>query len=339
MKLGIFGTGAIMPVALTAMQAVPAIIKKAIFARPHSLERGKALADHYAIETVYTDARRMLQEADISTVYIALTNAVHYAYAKMALLAGKHVILEKPFCPHLAETKALAELARNRHLYLLEAMPLWHSPVYEKIQSLLSKIGPIRLVQCNYSQYSSRYDKYLSHEVLPAFDPAQFGGALYDLNVYPIAFTTGLFGRPKAVQYTCHKGWNGVDTSGVLLLRYPGFEAVLSAAKDSESPSFMMVQGENGWLQVPGKPIFMEKMQWAFTKDVSHDQFSLGQGQNKLPVQTYQAVHEANRMTAEFREYAQIIDGGDKDTAEKFLTMTLIASEVLDEAAQYLAKP
>ncbi len=333
MKLGIFGTGAIMPVALTAMQAVPAIAKKAIFARPHSLERAKTLATQYNIENVYTDAQQMLQEADIDTVYIALTNAVHYAYAKMALLMGKHVIAEKPFCPHFTEAEALAKLARERQLILLEAMPLWHSPVYEEICRLLPKLGSIRLVQCNYSQYSSRYDRYLARDVLPAFDPAQYGGALYDLNVYNIAFVTGLFGSPEAVRYMCHKGWNGVDTSGVLLLRYPGFAAVLSAAKDSESPSFLMVQGENGWLQVPGKPIFMEKVQWAFTKDVSHDQFSLGKGDNKPSVQIYQAPQEQNRMTAEFREYARIIDSGDRAAAEKFLTMTLTASKVLDEAA------
>lgn len=333
MKLGIFGTGAIMPVALTAMQAVPTIAKKAIFARAHSRERAKALATQYHIENVYTDAQRMLQEADIDTIYVALTNVVHYAYAKMALLVGKHVIVEKPFCSHFTEAEALAKLAREQQLILLEAMPLWHSPVYEKVFHLVPKLGPIRLIQCNYSQYSSRYDRYLAHDVLPSFDPAQCGGALYDLNVYNIAFATGLFGSPETVRYLCHKGWNGVDTSGVLLLSYPGFTAVLSAAKDSESPSFLMVQGENGWLQVPGKPIFMEKVQWAFTKDVSHNQFSTGQRQNKLSVQTYQVPQKQNRMTAEFREYARIIDSGDRATAEKFLTMTLIASKVLDEAA------
>lgn len=66
---------------------------------------------------------------------------------------------------------------------------------------------------------------------------------------------------------------------------------------------------------------------------MSHDQFSTGQRQNKLSVQTYQVPQKQNRMTAEFREYARIIDSGDRATAEKFLTMTLIASKVLDEAA------
>lgn len=334
MKLGIIGTGAIIPVALAGMSAVPSIQKNAILARPHSLERGVELAVKFHIGKVYTDMHQMLSEADMDTVYIALVNSVHYAYAQTALLAGKNVILEKPFCPQFAETESLAELARERQLFLLEAMPLWHSPVYEKIRTLLEAIGPIRLVQCNYSQYSSRYDRYLNHEVLPAFDPKNFGGALYDLNVYNIAFTTGLFGRPDRVEYACHTGWNGVDTSGTLLLCYPGFQAVLSAAKDSESPSFMLVQGEKGWLQVPGKPIYMEKLRWAFTKDADHDQFSLHKGQELQGVQEYVPPQKSNRMTAEFREYARIIDRCDTAAGEKFLDRTLTASRVLDMAVK-----
>lgn len=197
MDVGVLGSGAIVPVALASMEAVPGIRVKALWCREHSRQRGEALAREYGISQVFTDLESLFREGGVDTVYIALVNPVHYAYARAALLAGKNVILEKPFCPSFAQAQDLAELARRQGLFLLEAMPLWHGALFRKVRELVPRLGPIRVVQCNYSQYSSRYDRYLQKEVLPAFDPAAFGGALYDLDVYNIAFAAGLFGGRK----------------------------------------------------------------------------------------------------------------------------------------------
>lgn len=206
MDVGVLGSGAIVPVALASMEAVPGIRVKALWCREHSRQRGEALAREYGIFQVFTDLESLFREGGVDTVYIALVNPVHYAYARAALLAGKNVILEKPFCPSFAQAQDLAELARRQGLFLLEAMPLWHGALFRKVRELVPRLGPIRVVQCNYSQYSSRYDRYLQKEVLPAFDPAAFGGALYDLDVYNIAFATGLFGRPEKVAYAPNRG-------------------------------------------------------------------------------------------------------------------------------------
>lgn len=333
MKLAMLGTGAIAPVALAAMEAVPSIRVEALWCRQHSRQRGEALAREYGIPRVVTDCRALFQEADVDTAYIALVNPVHYAYARKTLLAGKNVILEKPFCTRFAQTQELAELARKKGLFLLEAMPLWHGALFRKIRELVPALGPIRLVQGNYSQYSSRYDRYLKGEVLPAFDPALAGGALYDLNVYNIAWTAGLFGLPEKVLYAPNRGWNGVDTSGVLLLGYPGFQATLSAAKDSDSPSFFQIQGEQGWLKVEGKPIHPEKLKWAFRQGPDLDQFNTGTVKKEKATESWEPPERANRMVEEFEDFARIVDGKKKEEAEKYLQMTLAASKVLERAA------
>ena len=254
-----------------------------------------------------TDLEALFREGGVDTVYIALVNPVHYAYARAALLAGKNVILEKPFCPSFAQARDLAELAQRQGSFLLEAMPLWHGALFRKVRDLVPKLGPIRVVQCNYSQYSSRYDRYLQKEVLPAFDPAAFGGALYDLNVYNIAFAVGLCGRPEKVAYAPNRGWNGVDTSGVLLLQYPGSQAVLTAAKDSDSPSFLQIQGEKGWIEVPGKPNEAEQLRWCIG----------GKTEEYIP------VPEKSRMIQEFRNFSRA--AAERDTAfmERELAITL----------------
>lgn len=97
MKLGIIGTGKIVHEALFALEPVQNIEKEAIFARPHSQAKAEELAKKYNIAQIYTDYEELLAKADVECVYIGLVNSAHYSYAKAALLAGKHVILEKPY--------------------------------------------------------------------------------------------------------------------------------------------------------------------------------------------------------------------------------------------------
>lgn len=336
MKLGFMGSGAIMPVALAAVSQVPAWEKCALWVRPHSEERGHFLAEKYGIQKVYTDLDAFLEDPEIETVYIALINPVHAFYARKALLHGKNVLLEKPFTTSYAQARELAALARVKRLYLLETMPLWHTPIFDRVQELVTTLGKLRLIQCNYSQYSSRYDAYQKGQVLPAFDPELYGGALYDLNVYNLDFALALLGRPEAARYHANRGWNGVDTSGVLVLDYPGCRAELTAAKDSDSPSFLQVQGEKGWLRVEGKPIHMESVTWQYTQGPDKDQFATAGGKAAKPrAQSAHAPVEVNRMVPEFREYARIIGGEWSGEAQECLEWSLWESEILEKVIRH----
>lgn len=337
MKLGFMGSGAIMPVALAAVSQVPSWEKTAIWVRPHSAERGRELAEKYGIQKVYTDLDAFLEDPEIETVYIALINPVHAVYARKALLHGKNVLLEKPFCTRYADALELAALARVKRLYLLETMPLWHSPVFARVQELVPTLGKLRLIQCNYSQYSSRYDAYKEGKVLPAFDPALYGGALYDLNVYNLDFALALLGKPEKAEYHPNRGWNGVDTSGVLVLDYPGCRVELTAAKDSDSPSFLQVQGEKGWLRVEGKPIHMSRVTWQYTQGPDRDQFTTaGTAEKGLERHTAQAPAETNRMVPEFREYARIIRGEWSGEAQECLEWSLEEARILEQVRESL---
>ena len=186
MRLGIVGTGLIVTEALKALSVLSQIECTAICAREHSKGKAESFAVQYGIKEVFTDYDRMLEETDADTVYIGIVNTQHFPYAKKALEKGKNVILEKPFCTSFEETEILIELAKEKKHFLFEAMTSCHQPLYQKMKEYLPEIGRICYVQGNYSQYSSRYDAYLRHEVHSAFDPAYFGGALYDLGIYPL---------------------------------------------------------------------------------------------------------------------------------------------------------
>lgn len=249
MRIGIVGSGKIVEECLETTKSIKSITCVALCVREESIKKGEALADKYNVPYVYTDYLRMLQSAEIDFVYIGIINSLHFKYSKLALEANKNVICEKPFTSNVKEAEELKELAMNNKLFLFEAVTFLYSPNFKYIKENIEKIGDIKLIQCNYSQYSSRYDDYKNGIVHAAFDQAFSGGALYDINVYNVHFVVGLFGYPEEIRYIANIGFNGIDTSGILVLEYPNYKAICIGAKDSESPSFAMIQGTEGYIK------------------------------------------------------------------------------------------
>lgn len=252
MKLGIMGHGPIVGWFLDAVAHVKTADAAALYNRPQSAAQGQALAEKYGIPAVYTDFEAFLADETMDTVYLALPNSLHYEYALRILNAGKHAIVEKPFTATAAQARHLAELAREKKLFLFEAITTCHLPHVKKLKELLPRIGDISLVQCNYSQYSSRYDLLMDGELTNMFDPRFAGGCLMDINSYNIHFVTEVFGAPEYIQYFPRMGASGVDVSGAAILQYETFPASCIGAKDSASHSFAMVQGRYGNLIIDG---------------------------------------------------------------------------------------
>jgi len=254
MRLGIAGSGMIVEDCLGAVAEADGVTPVAICAREKSRDRAEALAARHGVGSTVYDYDELLGRRDVDAVYVGLVNDLHYDYAKRALEAGKHAIVEKPFTATLAEAEGLASIARSRGLFLFEAAPTLHMPLFRSVVERAAGIGRIGLVQCSYCQRSSRYDRYLSGDVAPAFDPAHAGGALRDLNVYNIHLAVRLLGLPRTAYYAARRGWNGVDTSGSALLGYDGASASCAAAKDADGPGFSLIVGESGWIRADGSP-------------------------------------------------------------------------------------
>ena len=214
------------------------------------LERGRAFAAEFGISSVYTDMDEMLRSPDIDIVYVASPNSVHYRQAKAALLAGKHVICEKPFTSTVAETDELIGIAKEKGLFLFEAITTAHHPHYAWVRQQLPCLGKLKLVSATFCQYSSRYPALLQGKATPVLDHAFAGGALMDINLYNIHFAVGLFGKPQRVHYFPNRHETGVDISGIVILEYPGFVCQCTGAKDSSAINGIQVIGEDGLVAV-----------------------------------------------------------------------------------------
>ncbi|HHJ7346347.1 TPA: Gfo/Idh/MocA family protein, partial [Streptococcus pyogenes] len=186
MKLAVLGTGMIVKEVLPVLQKIDGIDLVAILSTVRSLTTAKDLAKAHHMPLATSKYEAILGNEEIDTVYIGLPNHLHFAYAKEALLAGKHVICEKPFTMTAGELDELVVIARKRKLILLEAITNQYLSNMTFIKEHLDQLGDIKIVECNYSQYSSRYDAFKRGDIAPAFNPKMGGGALRDLNIYNI---------------------------------------------------------------------------------------------------------------------------------------------------------
>ncbi len=316
MNIGIMGNGYIVNVLLETCSCIENIKFVSLCVRPGSKEKGEDISKKYGIEKVHFDIDDFLNDDCVDTVYIGVINSLHYEYAMKCLLAGKNVICEKPFTKTFKEADELFKTADKMGVYLFEAITTIHMPMYKKVREHIKNIGTPRIINCSFCQYSSRYDKYLSGDVAPVFKKELFGGALVDLNIYNIHFTVSIFGEPKNVFYFPNYGKNGVDVSGVLIMDYGEFKAVCIASKDSQSESYAIIQGENGFIKIGSSLNNCENC----IIDTSNCK------------EIFDGFQDHGRMYYEFSAFIRIIEKNDKTTYDVLKNETLLTMKVLEKA-------
>ncbi|MFC6182239.1 Gfo/Idh/MocA family protein [Lactiplantibacillus daowaiensis] len=316
MRLGILGTGKIVTDFLTMVGDLPEIELAGILSAPRSVTKAQALQTKYGIAKVYTDYDLLLADASIDTVYVALPNALHYQFTKQALEQGKNVICEKPFTLDSTQLAELEKLALSQDVVLVEAITNQYLPNYQAIKQALPDLGSLKIIECNYSQYSSRYDQFKAGVVLPAFNPKLGGGALMDLNIYNIHFVVGLLGAPTSVHYAANVA-RDIDTSGVLTLTYPGVQVVCIGAKDCDAPVKSTIQGTDGSIVVNGPTNTVE----SYTEQV-----------RGAASKTQQLNRHPHRMFAEFARFDRVIADHDMAFVKTQLAHSKQVMAVVDAA-------
>ncbi|MDE6168008.1 MAG: Gfo/Idh/MocA family oxidoreductase [Acetatifactor sp.] len=313
-RLGTMGSGVIVHSILDHVKNTDGINLEAVYSRTE--EKGRALAGEYGCSRVYTDMDAFLGTDEINTVYIATPNLLHYEQAKKALLAGKHVILEKPFCTRALQAEELIRLAKERHLFLVEAAPTTFLPNFQILKRELPRVGRVKLVLANYSQYSSRYDAVLRGEVPNIFNPAYAGGCLMDINFYNVYLNAALFGRPqKAVYYpNCHGEL--ADTSGMMVMQYEGFVSTNAGAKDTWGVNFFQIEGEQGYIYIQDGSNGLARIR-VVTKEEDT---------------TYNQQDNPDRWYYEVQELTRLLLADDYDSIYSRLDITLEATEIIEDA-------
>lgn len=313
MKIGILGTGMIVKDLMRTIDQLN-LDYAAILGTEVTRKETEEIAAVNHLQKCFFDYDEML-ESEVDTIYVALPNFLHFQFAKKALEAGKHVILEKPGTANFGEFQELKKLAQQQDKILIEAMTTHYLPAFRKLKEDLVQLGNLKIVSVNYSQYSSRYDSFKAGEILPAFDPEKAGGALMDLNVYNLHFVVGLFGEPANVRYYANIEKN-IDTSGIMILDYGMFKAVCIGAKDCKAPILSSLQGDGGNITITVPVNQMTAYTHSDNRGNSNEkQFEEGK----------------HRMYYEFREFGRIIDEHDTKKAEEMLEISMAVSKIMQE--------
>lgn len=317
MNLATIGTSAITRMMIDHSRELENLHLIASYSR--DLKKAEVFAAEFGMKKAYDNLDAMFADPEIDTVYIASPNTLHYPQARKALEAGKNVILEKPFASTQEQAQDLFETAEKNGVMIFEAITNIHTPNFGLLRDQLSMAGQIREAVLNFSQYSSRYDKYKMGIVENAFDPQKDGGALTDINIYNIHLINALFGRPVSVSYYPVFGFNGIDTSGVLILQYPDFVATCIASKDSSAPSVATIQGDAGTFVIDEAAVGIMK----------HVQFQpVHKGEEPLEISIDQGPH----MTYEMMDFMTAIDEKDHEMYRQYKAETLDAMAILEEA-------
>lgn len=311
-KLGTIGSGVIVHSILDNVMVTDGITLEAVYSR--SEEKAAALAKEYGCQKTYTDMDAFLADESINLVYIATPNLLHFPQAKKALLAGKNVLLEKPFTTTYAHAQELATIAREKGLLLIEAAPTSFLPNFAILKNELPKIGNIKLVMSNYSQYSSRYDAVLRGEVPPVFDPAFGGGCLMDINFYNVLLNVLLFGAPKSATYHANRPAGLSDTSGIMVMEYDGFVSTNVGAKDTWGVNFFQIEGENGYIYVENGSNGIQSVRTV----------------TKTGDDTYNLQSSTDRWFYEIQELTRLLLNNERESLDARLDTTLTTIQVIE---------
>lgn len=320
MKLATIGSGAIVDLMYKSIEGIDGIEPVAVYSR--TMDKAEAFAQKHKVKKAFDDLDTMLADDEIDTVYIASPNSLHFPQAKKALEAKKNVILEKPFTATKEEAQELFDLAEKNGVMIFEAITNIHTPNYGLLRDNLDKVGKVRDVVLNYSQYSSRYPQYMEGKVANVFNPEMNGGALVDINIYNIHLATALFGKPMNIQYFPVMGWNGVDTSGVLVMEYPDKVITCIGAKDSSSEPLGLIQGDLGTMQITG----------GSTGRVTDVDFLPPRKEDQVIEPERISIDQGLHMTYEFIDFLTALNENNQDLYNKCKEQTLLVADILDEA-------
>lgn len=245
LHIGLIGAARIAPYGIIdPVRAEPRAGLLAVAARDPV--RAAAFAAEHGIPRVYHDYRTLLADPEIGLVYIATPPINHAELAILALEAGKHVLVEKPFSLTAAEARAVLAVARQTGRRVVEAMHAVHHPLFHRIHDLVAAgtLGRVRFV-------SSRFDITLA-------DPDDFrwqgrlgGGALMDLGVYPLALVRRLLGEHFTVERAIANLRGDTDEAFEADLSYPdGVVARVSASFVAPLVADLRIEGERGTMSV-----------------------------------------------------------------------------------------
>jgi predicted dehydrogenase len=209
------------------------------------LAKANEFADKFEIPNRHQGYEALVNDPEVDVVYVSTPHPWHHQHTLLALNAGKHVLLEKPFTINAREAQEIKELAAVKKLFVLEAMWTRFLPSMDAIFEVISSgvLGEIKLITADHSQY-------LPH-VPRLWEPELGGGALLDLGIYPVSFAVRVLGLPSRATAKATLTGQQVDETTSIIFEYEsGAQASLTTCMSAAGPVTATVVGTYGRIEI-----------------------------------------------------------------------------------------
>ncbi|MDM5177756.1 Gfo/Idh/MocA family oxidoreductase [Massilia sp. DJPM01] len=244
-RWGILGTGKIARAFATALRDTPGAVLAGVASR--SLEGAQAFGAEFGATACYGSYQALADAGDIDVVYIGTPHPMHVENAVMALNGGKGVLCEKPFTMNRREAEQIVALAREKKLFLMEAMWTRFMPALAEVRRIIAsgEIGSVHQVTADFG-FAGTQDPL--HRLN---NPELGGGGLLDLGIYPLSIAAALLGPVADVQAMALMGETGVDIqTGFTMTHEGGGMSVCSCSLRARTPAELTVSGSLGQVRM-----------------------------------------------------------------------------------------
>jgi len=212
-----------------------------------TIESAQRFGERYGVPHRHASYEAVVNDAAVDVIYVATPNPLHKEHVLLCLGSGKPVLCEKPFALNSREAEAMIQVAREKRLFLMEAMWSRFFPLMAKVRSLLADgaIGDVQMLAADLGIHFG-------------FDPSDRryaldlgGGALLDLGVYLVSLASMIMGAPAEIATQAHLGETGVDEQAGIVLRYDqGRLSTLYTSIRADSPVEAIIMGTRGQIRL-----------------------------------------------------------------------------------------
>lgn len=245
LRWGVLGTGWIAERFVAALHTLTRQQVVAVGSR--SLASATAFASRSGIERAHGSYAALVADDGVDVVYVATPHPAHLPHARLALAAGRHVLVEKPLALNAGEAEEVADLARESGLFCAEALWSLFLPKFDVIRQLLDDglLGTPHTVLADHGEAFGPEHRIMRTELA--------GGPLLDLGTYPIALAGWVLGAPEHVVASGVRAPSGVNGQASALLGHPGgAQSVLHTTILGATPTAATVSGSEAVLHLPG---------------------------------------------------------------------------------------
>jgi predicted dehydrogenase len=310
-RWGILSTGKIAHEFATGLRSVCDAQLLAVGSRTQ--HAADAFGKVFNVPHCHAGYEALAHDPDVDVIFVATPHSMHKAHSLLCLEAGKAVLCEKSFTVNALEAAEVIQTAREKRLFLMEAMWTRFIPAFARVRELLTEgiIGDLLMLVADCGIRAP----FNAHS--PLYNPDLGGSALLDVGVYGVSLASALFGSPECINSMACLGATGIDEQSTIQFGYRGGQiAVLSCSISARTRKEAMIVGTEGYIVI--------RTPWwhpqTFTLSIT-----------KRPDKIYEIPFESNGFNYEATEVMRCLADGQLESEVMPLDETLSIMRTMDQ--------